>query len=93
VLDSNPDSHGITEGCRTAEVEAISGARWLALRGPADHDKFLAVKAFDLEPEATIARSVGGLGALRDDALKRRLAGLLLERVAVSHLVIAIVQG
>jgi hypothetical protein len=49
------DSHGIIEGCRKAEDEAISGARWLALRGPADHDKFCAVEAFNLAPQAAIA--------------------------------------
>ena len=36
MLDSILDSHGIIQGRRKAEVEAISGARWLALRGPAD---------------------------------------------------------
>jgi hypothetical protein len=57
VLDSNLDSHGIIESCRKAEVEVISGARWLTLRGPADHDKFLAIEAFDLAPQAAIERS------------------------------------
>ena len=59
MLDSSLDSHGIIQGCRKAEVEAISGAEWLALRGPADHDKFLAVQAFDLEPQAAVAGPVG----------------------------------
>ena len=38
MLDSNLDSHGIIQRCRKAEVEVISGAQWLALRGPADHE-------------------------------------------------------
>jgi hypothetical protein len=52
VLDSDLDSRGIIQGCRKAEVEVISRAGGIALRGPADHDKFLAVEAFDLEPDA-----------------------------------------
>jgi hypothetical protein len=64
VLDSNLDSHGIIQGCRKAELEVISGARWLALRGPADHHKFLAVQAFDLDPQAAVAGRVGRIGAL-----------------------------
>jgi hypothetical protein len=93
VLDSNLDSHGIVQGCRNAEVEVISGARWLALRGPADHDKFLAVKAFDLEPQAAVAGRVGGIGAFRDDALELQLAGLLMEGRTLSAVVIAVMQG
>src|SRR5271169_943981 len=79
MLDSNVDSHGIIEGCRKAEAEAISGARWLALRGPADHHESLAVEAFDLEPQAAIAGRVRDIGAFRDDAFERHCAGLLME--------------
>ena len=64
VLDSNLDSHGIIQGCRKAEVEAISGAEWLALRGPADHDELLAVHAFDFDPQTAIARRVRSIDAL-----------------------------
>jgi hypothetical protein len=52
--------------------------------GPADHQKFLAVEAFDLEPQAAIARRVGGIGAFRDDAPELQFAGLLMERRAPS---------
>jgi hypothetical protein len=38
--------------------------------GPADDDKFLAVKAFDLEPQATVGGGIGCIGAFRDDALE-----------------------
>jgi hypothetical protein len=37
--------------------------------GPADDDKFLAIEAFDLEPQAAVAGRVGCIGAFRDDAL------------------------
>jgi protein-S-isoprenylcysteine O-methyltransferase Ste14 len=37
--------------------------------GPADHDKFFAMEAFDLAPQAAIAGRVGRTGALRDNAL------------------------
>src|ERR1700726_2865478 len=92
MLDSNLDSHGIIQGCRKAEVEAASGARWLALRGPADHDKFLAVEAFDLEPQSAIAGRVRGIGAFRDDALERQFAGLFMERRALATVIIAVMQ-
>ena len=59
MLDSNLDSHEIMQGCRKAEVEAASGARWLALRGPADHHEFFAVQAFHLPPQAAIAGRMG----------------------------------
>jgi len=38
--------------------------------GPADHHEFLALQAFDVDPEAAIAGCVGRIGALGDDALE-----------------------
>jgi hypothetical protein len=90
VLDSNLDSHGIIEGCRKAEVEVISLARWLALRGPADHDKFLPVQTFDLAPHAAIA---GRMGALCGDALEALFAGTLMKCAPAADLVVAVMQG
>ena len=92
MLDSNLDSHGIIQGCRKAEAEVISGARWLALRGPADHHEFLAVQAFHLEPQAAIAGRVRRIGVFRDDPLERHRAGFLMERAAMADLMIAVMQ-
>jgi len=75
-----------------AEVEVISGARWLALHGPADHDELLAVQAFDLAPQATVAGRVRSIGALRNNALDRQRTGLLEEGATVPRLVIAVLQ-
>src|SRR5689334_21766834 len=86
------DSHGIVQGCRNAEAEVTSGARWLALRGPADHDEFLAVEAFDLEPDAAVAGRVGRIGAFRDDALELQLAGLFMKRRAMATMIIAVMK-
>jgi hypothetical protein len=92
MLDSNVDSHGIIEGCRKTEVEAISGARWLALRGPADHHELLAVQAFHFKPQAAIAGRVGRIGALRDDPLQLQGAGMVVEGPAAPDLMIAVLQ-
>jgi hypothetical protein len=35
--------------------------------GPADDDEFLAVEAFDLEPQAAIAGGISGIGAFGND--------------------------
>jgi hypothetical protein len=48
--------------------------------GPADNHEFLAVQAFDLEPQAAVAGRVGRIGAFRDDPFERLRAGLLMER-------------
>ena len=77
MLDSNLDSHGIIQGCRKAEVEVISSARFITLRGPADHDEFLAVQAFHFEPQAAIAGSVGRIDPLRDDPFNFQGAGMI----------------
>jgi hypothetical protein len=58
--------------------------------GPADDDKFLAVEAFDLEPQAAIAGRVGGIGSFRDDALELQLARLLVERQALAAVIVAV---
>ena len=47
--------------------------------GPADHDKFFALKAFDLEPQSAISGRLGRIGPFRDDALEFPFAGLLME--------------
>ena len=40
--------------------------------GPADHHEFLAVQAFDLEPQPAVAKRVGRIGTFRHDALASR---------------------
>jgi hypothetical protein len=60
---------------------------------PADHDKFLAVEAFDLEPDAAIAGRIGRIGAFRNDALEIELAGVLVEGRAPAPVIVAVVQG
>jgi hypothetical protein len=60
--------------------------------GPADHDEFLALEAFDLEPQAAVAGRVCRIGAFRDDALELEFAGLLVEGRALAAVVIAVVQ-
>ena len=61
--------------------------------GPADHDKFLAVEAFDLEPQPAIAGDIGRIAAFRDDAFDFRGAGLSVKSRAEADLVIAVLQG
>jgi hypothetical protein len=60
--------------------------------GPADNDKFLAVKAFDLNSQAAVAGRIRRIGALGDDALQRHRAGFFIERAALSFLMIGVVQ-
>jgi hypothetical protein len=50
-------------------------------------------QAFDLEPQVGVTARVGRIGAFRDDAFERRLAGQLVERASVPDLVIAMVKG
>ena len=68
------------------------GARAFGI-GPADHNKFLAVQAFDLQPQAAIAGRIRSIGAFRDDALERHRARLLMKLPPAADLVIAVVQG
>jgi hypothetical protein len=51
------------------------------------------VQAFDFEPQSAIAGRIGGIGGFRDDALELQFTGLLVERRALSAVVIAVVQG
>ena len=96
LIDAGADAAGIDQapaGIVVGEQQgAEKGARafWI---GPADDDKFLAMKAFDLTPQAAIPRRVGRIGALRDDALERYRTGLLMERAPVSDPMIAVMQG
>ena len=57
--------------------------------GPADDDKFHAVQAFDLDPQAAVAGGIWRIGAFGDDPLERHGAGLLMECAAVPDLMIA----
>ena len=50
------------------------------------------MQAFDLDPQPAVAGRVRRIGALRDDALERQLAGLLMERRAPAVVLIAVMQ-
>jgi hypothetical protein len=60
--------------------------------GPADHHELLAVQAFDFEPQATIAGSVGRINPLRDDPFDFQPAGMIVEDLPAPVLVIAEMQ-
>src|SRR3984893_10591155 len=61
--------------------------------GPADHHELLAVQAFDLEPQETIAGRIRGIDPLRDDPFQLQGAGMFVELPAAPDLVIAELQG
>ena len=61
--------------------------------GPADHHEFLAMQAFDFDPQAAVAGRVGRIGAFRDDALERHRAGVLVKLAAAPDLMVAVLQG
>jgi len=60
--------------------------------GPADDDKFITVQAFDLAPQAAIARRVDGIDAFGDDPLDRHFAGMFVKGRAPPDVVIAVVE-
>jgi len=91
-VPARPDKPTVHPGRSRRAAARRDTAAFLRI-GPADHDKFLAVEAFDLEPQAAVTGRVRGIGAFRDDALELQLAGLLMERRALSAVVIAVVQG
>ena len=57
---------------------------------PSDDDKLRAVEALAFDPGATIARQIGPVCPLGDDALKGVLAGGPPERLAVAALMLAV---
>ena len=61
--------------------------------GPADHDEFLAVQAFDLEPQAAVDGRVGGIGAFGDDPLDRQCVSPFMESRALTAMIIVVMQG
>src|SRR5688500_5401544 len=64
-----------------------------ALRiGPANHDEFLTVQALDLAPDAAVARLVGAVQPLRDDALDAELAGMSVEGFTAPKMMFAVLQ-
>ena len=71
-----------------AEQErAEVGTRSLGF-GPADDDEFLAIKAFGLAPETPVARRIGCIDRLGDDAFEPEFASMFADQLAVAHLVI-----
>jgi hypothetical protein len=58
--------------------------------GPADDDKLRLVEAFGLAPEPAIARAVGGIQPLRNDAFETERADLPVKRRTLPDLVIAV---
>ena len=62
--------------------------------GPADHDKFLSVEAFGFAPVAAVARRIGRVARLGDDALEAHFAGMLADKLAVAgHVVVLLKAG
>jgi hypothetical protein len=61
--------------------------------GPADHDKFGAVEAFDLAPKPAIAGRIGRIDAFGDDTLDMHRAGFLVESRALAEDVVAVMQA
>ena len=61
--------------------------------GPADDHELLAVEALRLDPKAAIARRVGSIGPLGDDAFEAELAGLFAEARATAGNVFAVAQS
>jgi len=60
--------------------------------GPPDHHEFFAVQALDLQPESAIAGSVGRFDPLRDDPFYFQGAGMVVESLPATDLVIAEMQ-
>jgi hypothetical protein len=61
--------------------------------GPADHDKFGAVEAFDLPPQTPVTGRVGRIDAFGDDALDMHRTGFLVESRALSDDMVSVVQA
>ena len=61
--------------------------------GPADHDEFLSVEAFGFAPEAAVARRIGRVDRLGDDALEAQFAGVLEDKLAVAGDVVIVLKA
>src|SRR5271167_3023607 len=59
---------------------------------PTDNDKFLPVKAFDLEPRTPVGL-IAAIDALRDDTLQAVLTGQPVELRAMPDLVVVVPQA
>src|ERR1700730_7922544 len=89
LLDAGADAAGIDQPAVAIVVgEQQSAEPWPGAFGigPADEDKFLAVQAFDLNPQAAVAGRIRRIGALRYDALERHGAGSLMTRPPLPYL-------
>jgi hypothetical protein len=60
--------------------------------GPSNDHELLAIEALRLEPDPTVARSIGSIGELWDDAFETELAGLRPKLRTVASNVLAVAQ-
>src|SRR5262249_34949228 len=60
--------------------------------GPSDDDKFGAVEAFDLAPQAAIAGRISRIAAFRDNALDPHRAGFVVKCRTLADDMVAAVQ-
>src|SRR5204863_4432581 len=82
VVEAGADPPGIAKFAarvvipeqQRAKADALSA--WI---GEADDQELIGIKAFDLQPLGAAARSIGLVGALRDNAFDFVIAGVAVE--------------